>query len=315
MILSATLEQMAFLFSLIFIGYALMKANVLPDNASAVLSKLENYIFLPALVLDIFISNFSVSKLETSYKLMLFSFGLMLVMIGLAFLCTKFMKNEDVRKISFYGLCFSNLTFMGNAIVGALFPDVLLEYVVFTLVLWVAIYVWGVPNLLIGNDSGKGLKNRLKNLLNPMFICMIVGMIIGLLELPLPSFVSTVIDSASACMSPVAMLITGMTVAKISLLSVLKEKSVYYVSFMRLIVFPLVFIGVAYLLNLPSLMPQSFIICAVAALAMPLGLNSVVIPSAYGKDTTVAAGMALFSHLLSAATLPLIFWIMNLCLF
>ena len=148
-----------------------------------------------------------------------------------------------------------------------------------------------------------------------MFICMIVGMIIGLLELPLPSFVSTVIDSASACMSPVAMLITGMTVAKISLISVLKEKSVYYVSFMRLIVFPLVFIGVAYLLNLPSLMPQSFIICAVAALAMPLGLNSVVIPSAYGKDTTVAAGMALFSHLLSAATLPLIFWIMNICLF
>ena len=94
MIFSATLEQMAFLFSLIFIGYALMKAKVLPDNASAVLSKLENYIFLPALVLDIFISNFSVSKLETSYKLMLFSIGLMLVMILLS----------RVRKLSVYGV-------------------------------------------------------------------------------------------------------------------------------------------------------------------------------------------------------------------
>ena len=48
-------------------------------------------------------------------------------------------------------------------------------------------------------------------------------------------------------------------------------------------------------------------VCAVCAIAMPLGLNTIVIPSAYGKDSTVAAGMAIISHLLSCITIPLVF--------
>jgi predicted permease len=38
---------------------------------------------------------------------------------------------------------------------------------------------------------------------------------------------------------------------------------------------------------------------------MPLGLNTVVIPAAYGRDTSVAAGMALVSHVFSLVTVPL----------
>ena len=48
-------------------------------------------------------------------------------------------------------------------------------------------------------------------------------------------------------------------------------------------------------------------LCALCSLAMPLGLNTIVIPSALGKDTTDAAGMAVISHLLSAISIPLIF--------
>lgn len=44
---------------------------------------------------------------------------------------------------------------------------------------------------------------------------------------------------------------------------------------------------------------------------MPLGLNTIVIPSAYGKDTSVAAGMAVISHLLAVVTIPVIFAIIN----
>ena len=44
---------------------------------------------------------------------------------------------------------------------------------------------------------------------------------------------------------------------------------------------------------------------------MPLGLNTLVIPAAYGKDTSAAAGMALVSHLLSCITIPLVFLLME----
>jgi predicted permease len=48
-------------------------------------------------------------------------------------------------------------------------------------------------------------------------------------------------------------------------------------------------------------------LCTVCSLAMPLGLNTIVIPNAYGRDTTVAASMALISHMASVGTIPLIF--------
>ena len=57
--------------------------------------------------------------------------------------------------------------------------------------------------------------------------------------------------------------------------------------------------------------PRTIYLCALCSLAMPLGLNTIVIPSAYGKDTTVAAGMTIISHLLAIITIPLIFAIAN----
>jgi len=58
--------------------------------------------------------------------------------------------------------------------------------------------------------------------------------------------------------------------------------------------------------------PRETAICAVCALAMPLGLSTVVVPSGYGLDTRVAAGMALISHLLSCATIPVIFMLFEI---
>ncbi len=314
MIFSITIQQMFVLVFLIFLGYILMKTGLLPTNSETVLSKLENYLFLPALVLSTFIGNFTVDKISNAGKLLLFSVVIEFLVIILALLCTRLLtKDSYIRKIYLYGLCFSNFGFMGNAVVSALFPEIFMEYTVFTLVLWIAIYLWGVPNLLMENESG-GTRKKLKNLLNPMLICMVVGMLIGISGIKMPQFINSMIDSASACMSPVAMLITGITIAKINIKSVLKIKSLYVVTALRLLAFPLAFIGIYCMLKyiFSVELPSTFVICAVASLAMPLGLNTIVIPSAYGKDTTVASGMALISHIFSILSIPLIFWLAGL---
>ncbi len=308
MLFNATLQQMIFLFSLIIIGYLLTKLNLLPKHSETVLSKFENYIFIPALVLSTFITNFTLDKLSSAGWLLLFSLIIEIIVIAISFLCTRLVtKDRYIRKVYLYGLCFSNFGFMGNAVVSALFPDIFMEYVIFTLVLWIFIYLWGVPSLLMESEEERGIKSRLKNLLNPMLIGMVIGIAIGLSGIKLPQFVSSLVNSTSACMSPIAMLITGITIAKIDLKKVLKIKSIYIVSALRLLVFPALMIAVLYIFKIQ--LSEVFIVCSVASLAMPLGLNTVVIPSAYGKDTTVAAGMALVSHLLSVGTIPLIFWI------
>lgn len=310
-IFGTTLNQMGFLFSFILIGYILSKAKLIPDNAQTTLSKLENYLFIPALVLGTFIDNFTVSTLSTAWRLLLSSLVLACVMIAISIPAVRLCSRDKYeRNIFLYGLVFSNFGFMGNAVVSALFPEVFLEYIIFTLPLWTLIYLWGAPVLLMGDSNGKTkLSQRLKNFLNPMVICMFVGMAIGLLNVKLPDFVGSAVSAAGSCMSPVAMLLTGMTLAHYDLGKIIRIKSVYLVSVLRLIVYPALFLGVGLLAKKTGFFSfwDTFYICALCSLAMPLGLNTIVIPSAYGKDTTVASGMALVSHLLGCITIPVIF--------
>ena len=133
------------LFSLILMGYVVAKVKVVPENSATVLSKLENNLFVPALVLGTFVENFTVEKLSTAWKLFLVSFVICIVMMFLAIAVAKCCsKDQYIRNIYTYGLAFSNFGFMGNAVVSAVFPDIFLEYLIFTMPLWTMISMWGM---------------------------------------------------------------------------------------------------------------------------------------------------------------------------
>lgn len=308
MIFNATLNQMFFLFLLIAIGYILAICKVVPENTEGILSKLENCIFIPALVMGTFINNFTVEKLIGAREILIGSIILEIIVVSISMVIVKFCsRSKYIQNIYLYGLCFSNFGFMGNAIVSSIFPDIFLEYLLFTLVLWTAIYIWGVPFLMIGDGSKqRSIKQRLKVFINPIFIGMGIGMIIGIMKIPVPSFANNLVTSLGNCMSPIAMLLTGMTVARSKITEILNSKGIYIITIIRLIIYPLIFIGVTKIFN----MPQTFVICALCSLAMPLGLNTIVIPSAYGKDTRIASGMALVSHIVSCITIPIIFMLL-----
>ena len=125
----------------------------------------------------------------------------------------------------------------------------------------------------------------------------------------MPSFFLSVLDTSSACMSPVAMILTGITVSTISFKKTFTDVRTYIISAVRLLAIPLAFIGVSMIF--PVFDDKILLNCALCSLAMPLGLNTIVIPSAYGKDTTVAAGMAVISHLMAIVTIPLVFAIVG----
>lgn len=304
-IFSSTLNQIIFLFGFIAIGYLLVKIRVLPENTAAVLSKLENTVFIPALVAGTFIENFTVERISSAVNLLFISTVVAIIAIPFAIIVSKAVtKDKYIQKIYTYGLSFSNFGFMGNAVVSSLFPDVFFEYLIFTLPLWILIYLWGVPRLLIADNGKKqSFRETLKSFVNPMFIAMLIGMVIGLAKIPLPSWLISLISTSGNCMSPIAMILTGVVVSSISLKKTFTNIRIYIISFVRLVVMPLIFIAAAMLFE----MSGNAYICALCSLAMPLGLNTIVIPSALGKDTTDAAGMAVISHLMSVITIPVIF--------
>lgn len=307
----ATLNQMGFLFLLIFIGFILVKTKILPEGSAKVLSRLESYFFIPAMVLLKFMKEFTIERLSTSWLTIVISFAIAFVMIPIVLLVSKLLtKNVTERNAYIYGLCFSNFGFMGNAVVQTLFPSIMLEYVIFTIPLWTLIYVWGVPFILTEREDSKGenkILTSLKALVNPMFIALVIGVILGLTGvyplLPDNFFAVKVVEAGDMCMSPVAMLITGITFGTMNFKVVFKKPGIYIATVIRLVIIPFIMFGVFSLIPVP----ETVFKCIMIVSAMPLGLNSIVVPASYGKDTSAAAGMALVSHLLSLATIPLFF--------
>lgn len=327
----STLNQMGVLGFYMIIGYVIAKIGIVDKQSTTILSKLENNVFLPALVFYTFIQNFTVLSLSQSWKLLLISLVTEIAIIPIAILSAKLAsKNEFIRRIYTYGLSFSNFGFMGNAVVQALFPaDFYQSYIIFTLPLWTLIYIWGVPSLLIEREkeeeekSSRGkLAGSLKSLLNPMFIALLIGAVIGITGLGEAMlslnggkgiFLTQVIKVCGDCMSPIAMIMTGITFAFIDIKKVLSNASIYAVTALRLIVYPLVMGSVALLLkNYGIGFDDTIFKCFIISLAMPLGLNTIVIPAAYGRDTSVPAGMALISHSLSILTIPLVMMIFQI---
>lgn len=309
-----TLSQMGYLFLLILLGFILAKLKAIPENSSTVLAKLENNLFIPALVLGTFINNFTIDKISSYLPSLAVSSVITLFMIpvaiGFSKLCSK---DEYIRNYYVYGFTFSNFGFMGNAVVMAVFPAIFPEYIVFCLPMWALIYMWGVPSLLIPKEGEKkSILSRFKAFVNPMFISIFVGMaagiIFGQLSFKLPAFADNVITVCGNCMSPVAMLLTGITVAKMDFKKTFTDIGIYLSSALRLIAFPVVTV---FVFSFLKFIPQSAVTCAVCAMSMPLGLNTIVVPSAYGKDTSVSTGMALMSHTLSCITIPLVFLLME----
>ena len=317
----STLNQMAVLFTFIVIGFLLVKLGCISENAAVTLSKLENIVFVPALILGTFIENFTMEKLSMTWKLLLMSLALALICLPLAFAVTKWLyKEERLKAVATYALNFSNFGFMGNAVVQALFPEIFLEYVIFTIPLWTLAYVWGVPALLIppkAEEAGEGeapekkglsfVLSRLKSLVNPMFICVIIGAVVGLSGITLPKFIGQSISSMGACMSPLAMILIGCISTRIDFKKLFAKWRIYTISVIRIIIIPLAFIGLVAILPQNGWITPTFLKCAIVSLAMPMGVSGVFIPAGYGEDTTPIAEMVLVSHVLSVVTIPVLF--------
>ena len=307
----ATFGRITVLFLFILAGYILVRTKALGDSASSVLSKLENCLFIPSLVLGTFSSNFTFAKISTAWKLFVFGFALTFLMILIAKIITRLVsKDKFTQNIYTYGLVFSNFGFMGNAVVSVVFPDMFLDYLIFTLPMWTMIYVWGVPCLLIPRDQskGQGIRERLRSFVNPMFIAMVIGIVLGLSGIHIPDTLNSAITLSGDCMSPVSMILTGVIVGRMNLKKVLKTASIYIITAIRLVALPLLAVLIFSFVKVPLV----YSMCCICALAMPLGLNIMVIPSAYGKDTSLAAGAIIVSHLLSLITIPLVFYFMML---
>ena len=304
----ATLSSMLVMFLCMVIGYVANKKKLIPENAATVLSKLENYFFVPALVINTFMRYCTVASIADQYKCILYCLAVFAVALCISLpLSRVFTKGEYERNIYKYALTFGNFSFMGNAVVPAILgEEALYPYMLYILPLNVAVYTWGLVILI---PKGEKKQSVFKSLLNPIFISILVGAFLGLTGFSryVPSFVTTTIGNCASCMGPLAMILTGFVIGGYDFKKLLTKKRIYVASFLRLIVLPAAFVGLLMLLKAD----RQTLILTFFAFGTPLGLNTVVFPAAYGGDTSTGASMAMISHTLCVLTIPFMYALLN----
>lgn len=304
-VFKTTLTPTLLLFLCMLIGYLLNKTKRLPSNAAIALSKLETYVLVPALIINTFMQYCTVDSLKENATSLGFSVLLVACGVGLAYLLSGFFVKSGYSKNMYkYAFAFGNYIFMGNAVVPALFgQQALYQYLLFTLPLYIVGYTWGVA-IMIPKQAGVK-HSAFKSLLNPVVIAIVVGMALGLLDLGryLPAFFTGAVSKLSACMGPVAMLLTGFVVGDYPIGAILKNKKVYVATLLRLFVIPAAYIALLWVLGAD----RQVMLLSLFSYAMPLGLNTVIFPATYGGETSTGAAMATISHPLSVVTIPLVY--------
>ncbi len=299
-----TLTQVCILFTFIVVGYFLNRGKVIKDARA--LSSVLMWVFLPAVVFDVFYKNFTVSNL--SVALPYFIAGIVVLAVSLAIFhpIVKKYKDRITRNTYWYSMAITNMAYLGFPLVSAVFPELYLFFVVFTI--GFHLYIFTVGTVMFAPE---GKKLSLKGLLSPIMIALFLGLVCGpvfdLAHIKLPSVVEKIIGAAAGCMSPIAMLVTGFTLAKLPLKEVFKRWDVYAFTLVRLLAMPALFGGLAYLCYLWLGLPIGVVKVIIVYSALPMGLNTVVFVESNGGDGTLGAQCAFISHLLCLASMPLIF--------
>ena len=305
-IFTVAFGQMVVLFIFMLLGYLLQRKKLAPDTTGKSLSSLLVNIFLPALNIKVFADNVTPAVLKDKALLLVAS----CLILGVTFvlsphLAKLFAKSPRQREVFTYAFTISNYGYLGYPLVEAVFgEEALFSMMVFCIPYNIAVYTWGIYILNPNKEM------HIQKLLNPITVAMLVGILFGLTGISLPAVCVNTLEAASACMAPCAMILTGFVLAKNPIREVLAAPKMYLASLIRLVVLPAIAAFILCCLQTSD----ELLMAAVMTLAMPMGLNNVVFPEAFGGDSMTGAQSCIISNLLGLVTIPLMVSLLSLLL-
>ena len=292
-------KQLFVLYTFLALGFAFGRWKKEQAAHTGLLSFLLVNLFLPAKVFGTFSKNFTVDYIGHHYVTIIFSLLLLVCLALLALPLSRLLTEQDYeRRVYRYSLTVSNYAYMGYVLAEELFGEQgLTDLILFCIPFAVYTYTFGYA-MLTGKDRS------LRRAINPMTVAILCGMTVGLTGLRIPAILSQVLTSASACVGPLSMILTGMTLSTFALRELVNDGRAYVFSALRLLILPLGVLGFCSLAALTGWLPDSVLPSAVMMACMPCGLNTIVFPKLVGEDCKLGARLALLTHLFSCLTIP-----------
>lgn len=292
-------RQILQMFLLAGLGYALFKTKKITQDGAKALGNILIYLALPSVI----INGFLIERTPEHITGMLYSAFGAAVLLLISILVSRFVFKKDA--IAAFAGAFSNPGFFGIPLIIASVGQHAVFYVAcFVAFLNIGQWTYGV-SILTGQPIRQGF--QLEKLVKaPFIIAILIGLTLFFTQLPLPAVVSGVLSSVASLNTPLAMFTVGIYLAQTSIPGMVRRKSLYTVSFVRLLAVPLISLA------LLSLLPQSLFDMKMAlllAIACPVGSNVAVYAQLHGKDYGYAVETVVISTLLSALTIPALAWL------
>lgn len=288
-------EQLLVLYVFIAIGFLIGKLLKKKCEHTEILSVLLVNVFLPAKVFKSFATNFTTHFIAEKYTLLIASMVLLIILVLLAPLVAKWLgKTKNEQNVYKYSVPISNYAYLGYVLIEEVFGSLFLTNFIFFAIPFI-IYTYTFGYAILTNSSGS-----VKKLINPITIAIVLGAVVGVTGLTIPNILSSIISSASACVGPLSMILTGIVLSTFALGRLFVDINSYIFLAVKMIFLPAVCFGICLLLGLKEI---GFMVLIITC--MPCGLNPIVFSKLVGEDCKPGARLVILSHLIAIISLPL----------
>ena len=297
-------------------GFILVKGKMLKPEQSGVLSKLLMYLALPFMIFSGIVEKLTFNKetLVTLGVVALIGIGVVLFMFFISAPLVKMQKNKKTAGMMRFCAVFANNGFLGIPLAAAVFGadhPVFTVLIVLNIINNVLMYTLGAY-LTTGDKKNISVK---KAFLNPVLVAFVLGCLCNVLGVANKvGEVKTFSNHFSNIVTPISMTIIGMKLGAISFKSLFSSSKLYYVSLLKLVVFPIVVTAAMFALRLLPLGidMKNIILGVFVAFSMPTAGLAATFADEFGGDTENAVIFTLGTTVLSVITIPTLYWVVNL---
>ena len=293
------MEQIVELFIMIFMGFAIVKAGIVKDEESKVLSKIVLYLVIPCVIVNAFQVDYTAQTVKGLMIAFVASVILQIILLIIVAVMGKVLSLNEVEVASVY---YSN---SGNLIVPIVTFILGKEWVLYGCVFMSVqlVFLWTHCKKIISRERSYDWK---KIVLNINMISIAVGVVLFFTRIRMPEVIDNTIGAVGNMIGPASMIVTGMLFAGMNLKQIFVNKRVYFVSFLRMLIVPLialVLIKGSRLANLSADAPKIMLIVFLAVIT-PSASTVTQMCQVYGNDSQYASAINVVTTLSAIITMP-----------
>ena len=293
------MEEIAKLFAIMLMGYAVVKAGLMKSSESKSISVVMVYLVIPCVIIDAFQVDYTA---DVKKGLLLACAAAVLVHVLFLILTTILKQVLQLDTIERATVIYSNAGILVIPLVQDLLGQ---EYVIYSSA-YIAvqlILIWTHCKNMICEEDRLEWK---KVFLNVNIISIIVGAILFICKIQLPSGVQDVLDMMNNMIGPIGMLLAGMVIADVPLKTVFTKKRNYVSTVLRLVIYPifiLILMKVIYTFTGLNDSKQILLTVYIASIT-PACATVTSMAQLYDKDAAYASSLYVLTTLLSIVTMP-----------